>query len=49
MLNNEKLNELMLSEDFSIGGIYTKRKLENFISTIESKYLQTGFFNINIE
>jgi outer membrane protein insertion porin family len=48
-LDDEKLNELMLSEGFSAGDIYTKRKLENFVSTIESKYLQTGFFNINIE
>jgi outer membrane protein insertion porin family len=48
-LTIEKLEELLLSEGFSSGDIFTDRKLSNFISILESKYLQTGYFNILID
>ena len=48
-LNSEKLEELLLSESFSSGDIFTDKKLNNFISILESKYLQNGYFNTLID
>ena len=48
-LNSEKLKELLLSESFSSGDIFTDKKLNNFISILESKYLQNGYFNTLID
>jgi outer membrane protein insertion porin family len=48
-MTSEKLEELLLSEGFSSGDIFTDRKLNNFISILESKYLKTGYFNIFID
>ena len=48
LLDNEALNELLKNEDLSPSNIFTKRKLNNFLSILESKYIESGYFNVLI-
>ena len=45
----ETLKDLAIDKDISTGDIYTKKKLSSFISFIENKYSEAGYFNANIE
>ena len=42
------LNELKVDNKLSTGNIYTKRKLSEFISILESKYAESGYYNAEI-
>jgi len=44
----EVLNEQVVENLLSAGNIFTKRKLENFILLLESKYSQSGYFKAEI-
>ena len=48
LLDNEALNELLKNEGLSPSNIFTKRKLNNFLSILESKYIESGYFNVLI-
>ncbi len=47
-LTSEVLNKLATDSQLSIGNIYTKRKLDEFVSLIESKYSDSGYYNTEI-
>ncbi|MGY9060599.1 MAG: POTRA domain-containing protein, partial [Candidatus Puniceispirillales bacterium] len=51
-LKNEKiyftsdvLNEQIAENQLSVGNVFTKRKLEDFLLLLESKYSESGYFN----
>jgi len=44
-LSKEVLNEYLEERELAAGNIYTLRKLEEFILFIESKYIESGYFN----
>jgi outer membrane protein insertion porin family len=48
LITSENLNKLQADNQLSIGNIYTKRKLNDFVSLLESKYSDSGFYNIQI-
>ena len=48
LITSENLNKLKADNQLSIGNIYTKRKLNDFVSLLESKYSDSGFYNIQI-
>ena len=39
------LDEQIVENKLSIGNVFTKRKLEGFVSLLESKYSESGYFN----
>jgi len=42
---SEVLNELIAENQLSTGNVLTKRKLEDFLLLLESKYSKSGYFN----
>ena len=55
-LKNEKefftsdaIKEFKKTNKLSAGNIYTKRKLSNFISFLEGKFLESGYYNVAID
>jgi len=42
---SEALNEQIDENQLSAGDVFTKRKLENFLLLLESKYSESGYFN----
>jgi len=47
-LTSESLKELQADNKLSVGDTFTKRKLNDFISLIESKYTDSGYYNAKI-
>jgi len=47
-LTSEVLNGYLEENSLSTGNIYTKKKLEEFILFLESKYFESGYYNIKI-
>ena len=45
---SEALNEQIAENQLSAGNVFTKRKLEDFLILLESKYSKSGYFNIVI-
>ena len=45
LISNESLNELISLNNLSQGKSYTPRKLNELVSVLESKYLQSGYYN----
>lgn len=48
LLSNDSLNDLTRDSELSPGDIYTKLKLSNLISSIEDRFIKSGFYNISI-
>ena len=44
-LTPEMTNELLEDSELTAGNIFTKRKLDEFILLLESKYVESGYFN----
>ena len=47
-LSQEVLNEHLNESNLSIGNVYTKIKLTEFISLLENKYAESGYYNVEI-
>ncbi len=47
--SDEEVSEFLEDNKLSIGNIYTKRKLDEFTSLIKEKYMQSGYFNVEVE
>ena len=47
-LTSEDLNQLKADNNISTGDIYTKRKLNDFVLLLESKYSDSGYYNTQI-
>jgi len=47
-LTPEVLSEFLDANKLSVGNVYTKRKLIDFISLLENKYSQSGYYNVEI-
>ena len=45
---SEVLNEQITDNELSTGNIFTNRKLEDFILLLESRYSESGYFNVKI-
>ena len=48
-LTSEELNSLKTDNQLSIGNTYTKRRLDDFVLLLESKYSDSGYYNSQIE
>jgi len=48
LFTTEILNELLVENQLSAGNIFTKRKLDDFVTIIESKYTESGYFKLEI-
>ena len=48
-LASEDIIELQTNNQFSTGDIFTNRKLNDFISLLESKYSDSGYYNTKID
>jgi len=48
-LSNEVINEYLEDFKLSVGNIYTSRILEEFVLFLESKYVESGYFNTEIK
>jgi len=48
-LSDEIVNEYLEENQLSAGNIYTSRKLKEFILILESKYVESGYFNTEIK
>ena len=48
-LSDEIVNEHLEENELSAGNIYTSRKLKEFILILESKYVESGYFNTEIK
>ena len=48
LFNSEDLEEFSKSYDMSTGNVFTEEKLTNFISFLDQKYVDAGFYNIEI-
>ncbi|MGY9060582.1 MAG: POTRA domain-containing protein, partial [Candidatus Puniceispirillales bacterium] len=46
--SNEELNTLATENQLSTGKTFTEKKLEDFISLLESKYFDSGYYNVVI-
>ena len=46
--SNEELNTLATDNQLSTGKTFTEKKLEDFISLLESKYFDSGYYNVVI-
>ena len=46
---SEVLNGFIKDNKLSAGNVYTKRKLDDFILLLKSKYVESGYFNIEIK
>jgi len=47
-LTSKMLSDQLTENELSIGSIYTKRKLNDFISLLESQYYNVGYYNAQI-
>ena len=47
-LTSENLNRYLIDSNLSVGNVYTKRKLIDFISLLENKYAESGYYNVEI-
>ena len=47
-LTSEVVNEHLESSNLSAGNIYTKRKLDDFVSLLQSKYEESGYYAVKI-
>ena len=47
-LSSEALNQYINENNLSVGNVYTKRKLTDFISLLENKYAESGYYNVEI-
>ena len=48
LLTNEILNEQVAENQLSAGNTFTKRKLDDFVKVLETKYTESGYFKIEI-
>ena len=48
-LTQDEVNKFIDENELSTGNIYTKRKLDDFVSFLESKYSESGYYNVSIE
>ena len=48
-LSSSQINEYLVSNKLSSGNIFTKRKLSDFTKFIEEKFVQSGYYNVEIE
>jgi len=48
LFTTEILNEQLVENQLSAGNIFTKRKLDDFVTIIESKYTESGYFKLEI-
>jgi len=48
-LDQVTLNELLETAQLAPGSIYNNRKLKNFLSVLESKYIESGYFNVALD
>ena len=48
-ISSEILNEYLNDNNLSTGNIYTKTKLDDFILFLDSKYAESGYYNVKIE
>ena len=48
-LTQEEVDKFIDENELSAGNIYTKRKLDDFVSFLESKYSESGYYNVSIE
>ena len=48
-ISSEMFNQYLKDNKLSTGNIYTKSKLDSFILLLESKYAESGYYNVNIE
>jgi len=49
LLTKELQKEFLIESKLSVGNIYTTRKLSDFVSFLEGKFLEFGYYNIAIE
>jgi outer membrane protein insertion porin family len=49
LFSNDDLTELVNSSDVAAGNSFTEQKLKEFLSFLESKYINEGFYNVEIE
>ena len=49
LLDEDLINEYLDSNELSAGNIYTKRKLTDLTSSIEEKFLQSGYYNVEVK
>ena len=47
-LTSEVINDYLDNNKLSAGNIYTKRKLDDFISLLQSKYAESGYYAVEI-
>ena len=45
LISNEVLDEELLNNDLSAGNPFTQNKLDDFVSILETKYLESGYYN----
>ncbi|MDC0492265.1 outer membrane protein assembly factor BamA [Candidatus Pseudothioglobus singularis] len=49
LLSQDNFDEISKINELSSGEVYTKAKLSSLISSIESQFIQAGFYNISIK
>ena len=48
LMTTETLDEYLIENMLSAGNPFTQRRLDNFISILEAKYAESGYYNSNI-
>ena len=48
-LTSETIDKLLTENNLSVGNIFTRKKLTEFILLLESKYFESGFYNVEIK
>ena len=48
-LTSETIDKLLEENNLSVGNIFTRKKLTEFILLLESKYFESGFYNVEIK
>ena len=48
-LTSETIDKLLKENNLSVGNIFTRKKLTEFILLLESKYFESGFYNVEIK
>jgi len=48
LLTNEILNEQVAENQLSAGNTFSKRKLDDFVAVLETKYTESGYFKVEI-
>ena len=46
LLTSEQLNEIVISNNLSPGSPFTQQKLDELVSTLNSKYFGSGYYNV---